>query len=150
MQLALVTCYHFFIYHFCRVIYFFRLFYPTHPSLSLNGSTAIYLHGYVPPWLMKLPASNEDLPETPISGCIAATHVDSDGIVLAVTPFNHRLIHSNNYRSAIIHGWANIITDAAEKLYALEQITRNLQSLGKCDSTVTAHRRRSKKYRLSS
>ena len=66
---------------------------------------------------MKLPNSNQDN-DLPLGSpvCIAATHVD--GLVLAVSPFNH----SCNYRSAIIHGWANIVTDTAEKLYALERI----------------------------
>jgi len=92
----------------------------TAPNSEQTSPTAIYLHGYISSRLMKLPASNENLPGTPI--CIAATHVD--GLVLAVTPFNH----SNNYRSAIIHGWANIVADKAEKLYALEQITNHVIS----------------------
>ena len=92
----------------------------TAPNSEQTSPTAIYLHGYVSSRLIKLPSSNEDLPGTPV--CIAATHVD--GLVLAVTPFNH----SNNYRSAIIHGWANIVTDQAEKLYALEQITNHVIS----------------------
>ena len=61
---------------------------------------------------------NNDPPGTPI--CVAATHVQR--LVLAVTPFNH----NNNYRSAIIHGWANMVTDQAEKLYASEQITNHV------------------------
>ena len=93
---------------------------------SLNSeeksAIAIYLHGHISSRLIKLPTSDEnnDLPGTPV--CIAASHVD--GLVLAATPFNH----SNNYRSAIIHGWANIVTDQAEKLYALEQITNHVIS----------------------
>ena len=92
----------------------------TTPNSEQTSPTAIYLHGYVSSRLMKLPTSNEnnELPGTPV--CVAASHVD--GLVLAVTPFNH----SNNYRSAIIHGWANIVTDPAEKLYALEQITNHV------------------------
>jgi nitroimidazol reductase NimA-like FMN-containing flavoprotein (pyridoxamine 5'-phosphate oxidase superfamily) len=91
----------------------------TAPNSEQTSPTAIYLHGYISSRLIKLPTSNEGL-GTPI--CIAATHVD--GLVLAVSPFNH----SNNYRSAIIHGWANIVTDPAEKLYALEQITNHVIS----------------------
>ena len=92
----------------------------TAPNSEQTSPTAIYLHGYISSRLMKLPTSNEDLPGTPV--CIAATHVD--GLILAVAPFNH----SNNYRSAIIHGWANIVTDTAEKLYALEEITNHVIS----------------------
>ncbi|KAF8805052.1 flavin-nucleotide-binding protein [Phlegmacium glaucopus] len=93
----------------------------TPPNSEQSAATAIYLHGYISSRLIKLPKSNQDyddLPGTPV--CIAATHVD--GLVLAFTPFNH----SCNYRSAIIHGWANAVTDPAEKLYALERITNNV------------------------
>ena len=93
----------------------------THSNSAETPAPAIYIHGYVSSRLMKLPKSNQDddLPlGTPV--CIAATHVD--GLVLAATPFNH----SCNYRSAVIHGWANIVTDPAEKLYALELITNHV------------------------
>ena len=52
--------------------------------------------------------------------CIAATLLD--GLVLALTP-NH---HSMNYRSAILHGRATLVTDAAEKLYAMQLVTDNV------------------------
>ena len=92
----------------------------TPPNAKEFSAPAVYLHGHISSRLIKLPKSNQDneLPGTPV--CIAATHVD--GLVLAFTPFHH----SFNYRSAIIHGWANIVTDPAEKLYALEQITNNV------------------------
>jgi len=45
-----------------------------------------------------------------------------DGIVLALTPFNH----SCNYRSAILHGYATLVTDEAEKAFALQLITDGL------------------------
>ncbi|TFK38921.1 flavin-nucleotide-binding protein [Crucibulum laeve] len=92
-------------------------------SESPDAVLSIYLHGYVSSRLMKLPASNvseEELPGTPV--CIAATHLD--GLVLALTPFHH----SCNYRSAIVHGWAHIVTNSAEKIYALERITDNMLS----------------------
>ena len=96
----------------------------SHPNSQETPATAIYLHGHISSRLIKLPNSsdqdNDHLPGSPV--CIAATHVD--GLVLAVSPFNH----SCNYRSAIIHGWANIVTDPAEKLYALERITNNVVS----------------------
>jgi len=92
----------------------------TPPNSEESAATAVYLHGYISSRLIKLPKSNQDneLPGTPV--CIAATHVD--GLVLAYTPFNH----SCNYRCAIIHGWANIVTDPAEKLYALERMTNHV------------------------
>jgi nitroimidazol reductase NimA-like FMN-containing flavoprotein (pyridoxamine 5'-phosphate oxidase superfamily) len=77
-----------------------------------NGSRDIYLHGYVSSRLMR--AGQEG---TPV--CIAATHVD--GVVLALTPHDH----SNNYRSAVAHGYAHLVTNEAEKLFAMEAITNN-------------------------
>lgn len=52
--------------------------------------------------------------------CVAATMMD--GIVLAMTLFNH----SCDYRSAVVHGFANVVTDEAEKFYAMELITNNM------------------------
>jgi uncharacterized protein len=93
---------------------------------SFNNSEAaltepldLYLHGYISSRLMRLsgtsPSDEEGLPLT-----IAATHLD--GLVLALTP-NH---HSYNYRSAILHGFATPVTDADEKLWAMEKITNNV------------------------
>jgi len=64
---------------------------PLPPNSEETSPMAIYLHGHISSWLIKLPKSsneNNDLPGTPI--WIAATHVER--LVLAVTPFNH----SNN------------------------------------------------------
>ncbi|KAK4158412.1 hypothetical protein C8A00DRAFT_10883 [Chaetomidium leptoderma] len=57
----------------------------------------------------------EGLPVT-----IAASHLD--GLVLALTPNSH----SYNYRSAILFGHATVVTDVAEKLYAMELITNGI------------------------
>ena len=77
-----------------------------------------YIHGHVNSRLMKLPGSElgEDYPEG-IPVCVAATLVD--GIKLALTPFNH----SSNYRSAVLHGYAKVVTDEAEKDWAFRLIT---------------------------
>jgi nitroimidazol reductase NimA-like FMN-containing flavoprotein (pyridoxamine 5'-phosphate oxidase superfamily) len=61
------------------------------------------------------PTGEEGLPLT-----VAATHLD--GLVLALTP-NH---HSYNYRSAILHGFATPVTDAEEKIWAMEKITNSV------------------------
>ncbi|KAF8964590.1 hypothetical protein BDZ97DRAFT_1815797 [Flammula alnicola] len=92
----------------------------TAPGAEETSPVAIYLHGYVSSRFMRLPTTKEDdgLPGTPV--CVAATLFD--GVVLSLTPFNH----SCNYRSAVIHGWANLVTDPEEKLYALKLITNNL------------------------
>ncbi|MCJ1388077.1 hypothetical protein MMC18_000921 [Xylographa bjoerkii] len=89
------------------------------PSASLSAPLDLYLHGYVSSRLMRLPtapgAGEEGAPL-----CIAATLLD--GLVLALTP-NH---HSMNYRSAVLHGYATLVTDPAEKLYAMELVTNNV------------------------
>ena len=45
-----------------------------------------------------------------------------DGLVLALAPFHN----SCNYRSAIAYGRATLVTDEAEKLYAMTKITDNM------------------------
>jgi uncharacterized protein len=89
------------------------------PSASLTEPLDLYLHGYISSRLMRLsgtsPSDEEGLPLT-----IAATHLD--GLVLALTP-NH---HSYNYRSAILHGFATPVTDADEKVWAMEKITNGV------------------------
>jgi len=88
-------------------------------SAPLSGPLDLYLHGYISSRLMRLggtsPTEEEGLPVT-----IAATHLD--GLVLALTP-NH---HSYNYRSAILHGYATPVTDADEKIWAMEEITNSV------------------------
>lgn len=77
-----------------------------------------YIHGHASSRLMKLPGSDltEDHPEG-LPVCVAATL--TDGIKLALTPFNH----SVNYRSAVLHGYANLVTDEDEKHWAIHRIT---------------------------
>jgi nitroimidazol reductase NimA-like FMN-containing flavoprotein (pyridoxamine 5'-phosphate oxidase superfamily) len=52
--------------------------------------------------------------------CLTVTHVD--GIVYARSVFNH----SMNYRSAVVHGPARLVIDAAEKLAGLRAIVEQL------------------------
>jgi len=86
-------------------------------SASLDSPLDLYIHGYVTSRLMKLGGSDTE-EGFPIS--IAATKID--GIVLALTPNNHSL----NYRSAILQGYASPVTDMAEKIWSMEQITNNV------------------------
>ena len=105
------------------------------PSAPLSAPLSLYLHGYVSSRLMRLPSTStpsaaptasdeqEQDPDheegsTPL--CIAATHLD--GLVLALTP-NH---HSMNYRSAVLHGHGTLVTDPAEKLFAMRLVTDNV------------------------
>ncbi|MHA6623392.1 pyridoxamine 5'-phosphate oxidase family protein [Pseudonocardia sp. DLS-67] len=55
---------------------------------------------------------------TPV--CLTVTHVD--GIVYARSVFSH----SMNYRSAVVHGPARLVTDPAEKLAGLRAIVEQL------------------------
>ena len=51
---------------------------------------------------------------------IAATKVD--GIVLSLTPNSH----SYNYRSAILFGYATLVTNKEKKLWAMKLITNSI------------------------
>jgi hypothetical protein len=52
--------------------------------------------------------------------CIAASKVD--GLVLTLTPNSHNY----NYRSAILFGYASLVTETDEKLWAMELITNSV------------------------
>lgn len=88
-----------------------------YPSADLNEPLDCYIHGYVSSRIMSLARKNEG-DGLPI--CVAATKVD--GLVLSLTPFSH----SYNYRSAVLHGYASLVTDEAEKSWALELITNSV------------------------
>jgi len=77
----------------------------------------VYIHGYVSGRMFKKSKENEQegLPIT-----LAATFLD--GLVLSLTPFHN----SCNYRSAVVYGYASLVTDADEALYAMKLITDNL------------------------
>ena len=88
------------------------------PAASFSEPLDLYIHGYVSSRLFRLGTSSAGEEGLPVT--IAATHLD--GLVLALTP-NH---HSYNYRSSIIHGYANPVTDADEKMWAMEKITNSV------------------------
>ena len=93
------------------------------PSDTESGHYSIYLHGYVSSRIMRLSRQgdgNESPDAKGIPVCVSATIMD--GIVLALTP-NH---HSCNYRSAVAFGYAQVVEDEAERIYAMELITNNL------------------------
>ncbi|MCJ1250053.1 hypothetical protein MMC30_007279 [Trapelia coarctata] len=91
------------------------------PFAPASGPLDVYLHGYVSSRLMRLPSSeNASTSEEGLPICIAATLLD--GLVLALTP-NH---HSMNYRSAVLHGYAALVTEPDERLWAMGVITNRL------------------------
>jgi nitroimidazol reductase NimA-like FMN-containing flavoprotein (pyridoxamine 5'-phosphate oxidase superfamily) len=87
------------------------------PSSSISEPLDCYLHGYVSSRIMNLSrtAFAEGKPGLPV--CIAATKVD--GLVLSLTPYSHNY----NYRSAVLFGYATLVTDVEEKLWAMELVT---------------------------
>jgi nitroimidazol reductase NimA-like FMN-containing flavoprotein (pyridoxamine 5'-phosphate oxidase superfamily) len=93
------------------------------PSADTGDVLELYLHGYVSSRLINLSrkssngqSENEGEAEgLPIT--VGASHVD--GLVLSLTPNSH----SYNYRSAVLFGHASLVTDVAEKLWAMELIT---------------------------
>ncbi|EAS35846.3 uncharacterized protein CIMG_01200 [Coccidioides immitis RS] len=88
-----------------------------YPSSGIDDPLECYLHGYVSSRIMNL-ARATDGKGLPI--CIAATHVD--GLILTLTPNSH----SYNYRSAVLHGYATLVTDVEEKLWAMKLITNSV------------------------
>lgn len=101
------------------------------PSADLGDPLDLYLHGYVSSRMMNLarsssssssssPQDKEQEQEQGLPVCISASHVDA--LILATSPFNH----SYNYRSATLFGHATLVTDDAEKLYAMELITNGV------------------------
>jgi nitroimidazol reductase NimA-like FMN-containing flavoprotein (pyridoxamine 5'-phosphate oxidase superfamily) len=82
-----------------------------------SSSQDIYIHGYVSGRIFKSGknANDQGLPIT-----ISATFLD--GLVLSLTPFHN----SCNYRSAVVYGYASLVDDADEALYAMKLITDNL------------------------
>ncbi|KAK7905796.1 hypothetical protein LTR67_000520 [Exophiala xenobiotica] len=105
-----------------------------HPSSSLGEPLDIYVHGYVSARMMNLSRptttttaaaaegaehveQHEGLPVT-----ISATKVD--GLVLSLTPYTHDI----NYRSATLYGYATLVTNPSEKLWAMEAVTNSVVS----------------------
>jgi len=79
-----------------------------------HGPRSIYLHGHAASRIFQQGKTGQ-IPVT-----IAASSMQ--GIVLALAPFHN----SCNYTSAVVHGYATLITSPEERLYALTVITDNL------------------------
>ncbi|KAF2014674.1 hypothetical protein BU24DRAFT_441988 [Aaosphaeria arxii CBS 175.79] len=89
-------------------------------STDLDQPLDLYLHGAIASRIMKLSQNAVDRGEEGFPLCVAATKVD--GYVLALTPFHH----SYNFRSAVVHGYAHVVADPDEKMWALELITNKI------------------------
>ncbi|ROV87415.1 hypothetical protein VMCG_10716 [Cytospora schulzeri] len=107
------------------------------PSADIGDVLDLYLHGYVSHRLLRLSrgtkkpkgdsaadststtsGSEERPPGLPVS--VAASHVD--GFVLTSTPNGHVY----NYRSAVVFGYASVVEDNEEKLWAMENTTNSV------------------------
>lgn len=89
-----------------------------HPSASLGEPLDVYVHGYVTARMMNLSRTSPNDKGLPVT--ISATKVD--GLILTLTPYTHDI----NYRSATLYGYANLVTDEAEKLWAMEKVTNSV------------------------
>ncbi|KAF2729621.1 5-nitroimidazole antibiotic resistance protein [Polyplosphaeria fusca] len=78
----------------------------------------IYLHGYVSGRIFNQSKDSGTEPGLPMT--VAATHMD--GLVLSLAPFHN----SCNYRSAVAYGYATLVTDEDERLFAMHRITDNM------------------------
>jgi len=88
----------------------------SNPSASISDPQDLYIHGYVSSRIMRLAQD----PAKPLKVCVSASK--TDGLILALTPFSH----SYNYRSAVIFGTAELVTDKEEKLWAMELVTEGV------------------------
>ncbi|KAK5626413.1 hypothetical protein RRF57_002128 [Xylaria bambusicola] len=94
------------------------------PSSDTGDVLELYLHGYVSSRIINLSRkessdkAGEEATGLPIT--IGASHVD--GLVLSLTPNSH----SYNYRSAVLFGHAELVTDNEERLWAMELITNSV------------------------
>lgn len=82
------------------------------PSADTGEVLDLYLHGYVSSRIVNQARGGEEEEKKGLPLTAAATHVD--GLVLSLTPNSH----SYNYRSAVLFGHAELVTDVAEKLWA--------------------------------
>ncbi|GAP88405.1 putative flavin-nucleotide-binding protein [Rosellinia necatrix] len=101
------------------------------PSADMGDVLELYLHGYVSSRLINLSRGSgsssgegqgegkgEEEAGLPVT--VGASHLD--GLVLALTPNSH----SYNYRSAVLFGRAELVTDEAERLWAMELVTNGV------------------------
>ncbi|KAF2753577.1 hypothetical protein EJ05DRAFT_504674 [Pseudovirgaria hyperparasitica] len=90
--------------------------FPSDDTNSVGRTSSLYLHGYAASRMFRT-SRGED---AGLKITVAATILD--GIVLALTP-NH---HSANYRSAVVFGHAYLVTDEAERWWAMKHVTNSI------------------------
>lgn len=80
------------------------------PTIHARLGQALYLHGSTGARLARM------VPDEGLPVCVTVTIVD--GLVLARSQFHH----SMNYRSVVVHGLAQVVTDPHEKARALAAV----------------------------
>lgn len=98
------------------------------PTLHVRMGDDLYLHGSTGSRLMLAAA------KAPVPLCIAVTL--TDGLVMARSWFNH----SVNYRSVIVHGEAEIVTDKDEKWNAMAALMDHVVQ-GRAEGSRDANKR---------
>ena len=83
------------------------------PTIHARVDDQLYLHGAPANHMLNSLRGG-------IEACVTATLVD--GLVLARSAFHHSL----NYRSVCVFGWANAVTDRAEKVAALDALVEHV------------------------
>jgi uncharacterized protein len=83
------------------------------PTLQARSDDLVYVHGSAASRMLRTLAEG-------VPACLTVTLVD--GLVLARSAFHH----SVNYRSVVIHGRAEPVSEPAEKERALEAFTEHL------------------------
>ncbi|KAF1971979.1 hypothetical protein BU23DRAFT_645231 [Bimuria novae-zelandiae CBS 107.79] len=91
-----------------------------HDGEGEEGVQDIYIHGYVNGRLFRQGKASSEGEGEGLAVTVAASHMD--GLVLALAPFHN----SCNYRSSVAYGYATLVTDEAEQLFAMERITNSL------------------------
>jgi uncharacterized protein len=82
------------------------------PTAYGRVNDTLYLHGSTGARILRAAV------EAPV--CVTVTHVD--GVVVARSVFHH----SMNYRSAVVHGHARLVTDDAERRVGLRAVTEHV------------------------
>jgi nitroimidazol reductase NimA-like FMN-containing flavoprotein (pyridoxamine 5'-phosphate oxidase superfamily) len=83
------------------------------PTIYGREGDTLYLHGSTGAGTVRAAATGAPV-------CVTVTHVD--GVVYARSVFHH----SMNYRSAVVHGRARLVTDDAERLVGLRAVTEHV------------------------
>ncbi|EOA90207.1 uncharacterized protein SETTUDRAFT_158817 [Exserohilum turcica Et28A] len=80
----------------------------------------VYLHGHISSRMFQQEEEEDEESRDGLPISIAASFLD--GLVLSLTPFHN----SCNYRSAVVYGYASLVTDEAEALWAMHKITEKM------------------------